>query len=214
MGLSLIQLENSLRKHLGVDSMELDNTSADQLLNRSAWEIFDIYDFKDKEAESTITTVAGTTSYTVPADLDALQGIAIKDINSLDWDAISKNEILEFEENLSDRVDSRAKPTTYLRRSNEIRLYPTPDNAYSIKVKYWKTLADLATGGPTIPESWHEIILYGAIWRGFAEFGDYNRSQAASQMQAKLINPKKTVEQKEKFDTRTAGLDIMRRPYR
>lgn len=212
MGLSLVQLEDSLRKHLGVDSLELDNTAADLLLNRSAWEVFDIFDFREKEAEAVLTTISGTSTYTVPADLNALQGVAIN--NSLDWDALSKNELLEFEENLSDRVDSYGIPTTYTRRGSSIVLSPTPNAAFSLRVKYWKTLSDLANTGPDIPESWHEIILYGAIWRGFAEFGDYNRSQSASLMQAKLISPKKTVEQKEKFDTRTAGLDVMRRPYR
>lgn len=215
MGLSLQVLRDKLRKHLGdLDTNDLSNADADLLINQSAWEVFDLFDFRDKAASTTITTISGTNTYTLPVDLEGLQSVSIKDINSLDYMPLKQEEVLEYEENLSDRTDSQGEPDSYLRRGSSIILNPIPNDVWSLRVAYQRTLSDIAANGPTIPQPWHEVILYGAVWRGFLEFGDYNRGEAMKKVQATLINPKETTEQKEKYDYREAGLTVKRRPYR
>jgi hypothetical protein len=80
-------------------------------------------------------------------------------------------------------------------------------------VYYKKTLGDILTTGTGLPKGWDEVIMYGAIWRGFAKLGDWNRKQQAKATQAELVGPKKPTKVKELEDTRMAGIAFIRRPY-
>lgn len=213
MGLSLQQMRDDLREFCGVDDDEWSNTITDLLLNRSWWKVADNYDFREKEATVDVTTVIGTSSYTLPTDLEGLSHVEIKDINSLDFDPLVPLENAEFQDRTTDRTDSRAKPEFYLRRGSTLVFNPTPEQVYTIRVYYDKTLADIISTGVPVPQSWHEVILEGAVWRGFQRLGDYNRMQGAIAVQTGLLSTQKPTKVKEKQDYHTAGLQVLRRPY-
>jgi hypothetical protein len=213
MGLTLQQFRDELRDHCGVTT-EWNDTTADGLLNRSFWEVQDLYDFREEEEVVDIPVVAGTSEYTVELDQDAVQNVRILDNNSNDWGPLVFEDNERFTQNLSDRTDARGTPGYYTRRGNKIVFRDVPDAAYTVRVQYRKTLGDVLSSGTGIPQAWDEVVLYGAIWRGFAKLGDWNRKQQAKAAQAELVGPKKSTEVKELGDTRMAGVSVPRRPYR
>lgn len=239
MPLSITVLRTELRDHLGLNEDELPAEDADSLLNRSWWEIMDKFDFREKESKTSFQTVAGQYIYPMPQGYDALQVLSIGGSNnnnllggqfylnggsflnpttSEDTDHVKLNRVDDkwFESEYDDAVEAYAKPEDYYRYGSGIVLSPTPDTVYNINVSYLTTLADLSITNaiPPIPQSWHEVILYGAVWRGFMRIGDYNRKQAAQQTQIGLINSMTPVAAKEEFDSSMAGLQFVGRPYR
>lgn len=219
MGLSLAQLRTELRDHLGVDSTELDDTAADLLLNRSWWKVADNYKFKEKEVTASFNTVAGTEAYatgTIDGSvvLESIQNLNIKDVNSLDYDPLTQMDETRFSAMRTLNTSARGKPEYYIHRGGDVLLFPIPDAVYSVKMNYLAVLNDVSTA-LTIPQAWHEAILYGAIWRGFAKFGDYNRSALAKATQYELLNTQEPVAERElKVDNQFAGVQVLRRDYR
>lgn len=213
MSLSLQNLRDELREHLGVDSTDLDDVAADRLLNRSWWQVADDFDFKEKETSRTYNTVIGTLLYASAADINGLQAVAIEDPYSQQHDLLDPMTLLVYESGFVDNINARGKPRKYVTKGNAIILYPTPDKVYEITEHYWKTLADLVVGGPTIPQAWHEIILMGAVQRGFIRDGDYSRANGARSLKVELLNTKESRESKEKADRPYAGLKMLRPRY-
>ena len=102
-------------------------------------------------------------------------------------------------------------PTRYLREDNGIRLSPIPDKATDVvKVKHRVTLADLGDANLTvvIPDVWHELILFGGIWRALIRLKDYEASREIKNQQISLINSTVEVEGKEEIDSPLAGIEI------
>jgi hypothetical protein len=121
----------------------------------------------------------------------------------------------EYESSYHEETYERAIPTRYVRENCMIRLWPTPDDSYVITVKHWKQLADLLndTDQPGVPRNWHEIVLYGAAWRGFLELGDISRANDFTNYQHKLLNSIVPTEQKEQQDFKYAGVQLIRNTY-
>ncbi len=219
MGLSLAQLRTELRDHLGVDTTELDDTAAELLLNRSWWKVADNYKFKQKEATASFNTVAGQEAYLIDTidgsvGAESIQNLNIKDVNSLDYDPLTQGDETRFSAMRTLNTSVRGRPEHYIHRGTDILLYPIPDAVYSIKMNYLSVLNDLSTA-LTIPQAWHEAILYGAIWRGFAKFGDYNRSAMAKATQFELLNTQEPIAERElKADNQFASVQVLRRSYR
>jgi hypothetical protein len=66
----------------------------------------------------------------------------------------------------------------------------------------------MAPVNPDIPQEWHELILFGGVWRGYIKLGDYNRANAMKNHQVGLIESTVPVEAKEETDSRDVGLSI------
>lgn len=220
MSLSLVQLENELLAHLGVDVTDFTNglTDVDLLLNRSWWQVCDEFKFREKEQTLIAPTIVGTPAYTLatltaPLAFDALQSVAIEDPYTFKHDLLDLMDITTYDNTFINQSSMQSKPTNYIRSGATIILYPTPDLAYNITYRYWNVIADIVTLGPVIPQTWHEIILYGALWRGFIRLGDWNRSDAAQSIQNELIRNTTPVESKELNSVPTAGLSVLGRDY-
>lgn len=214
MGLSLQQLRDGVRKALGVDIDELSNPDVDLLLNTSWWQIADDFEFREKEAKRSYSTVEGQSEYAVAGDSEGVQQVVIEDTNTKQHTPLSPMTIEVYEAEYANTPNSRGIPERYVRRAGSLILWPTPNAVYTIIEYYWKTLADIAGGGPTIPQAWHEVIKFGAIWRGFIDYGDYNRSKAAKLTQMELMGTKSPPAAQEKADRSNAGVQIIRPRYR
>lgn len=217
MTLSLQQLRDELRDHIGVDSVEYPDATVDLLLNRAWWEIMAKFKFKESEVRTTWATVVGQADYTYAQVgvvlLEALKTVAIEDPNSFLHSDLDYMEPEVYESKFVNRTDAQAKPTNYTRLGTTVTLLPTPDLVYSMRTLAKVTLADIAAGGVTINQSWHEIILFGGIWRGFAKLGDWNRKQGAQSTQLGLMNSETPTEAKEKENVPLAGLRVLRTRY-
>lgn len=220
MGLDLVALRRQLRESIGLpgddianlpDADTADKTGADTYLNRSYWELIDKFKFREKEVTGTFPTVAGTKFYQVPAPFEALQGVAIEDPDTLKHEPLDRITADYYEQKYADVADDQGMPEAYFRDGNGIRLWRTPDAVYEITLHYWTILSDLSSINttPQLPQNWHEILMFGAVWRAFIGVnGDYLSAQAAKATQISLIQGTSMTEEKEQFDSHRAGVEV------
>lgn len=206
MGLSVNQLINELRATCGVDEDDLPMTDAELLLNRSWWDLTNKVDFRETEMSATFNTVAGAERYEIGPPFEAIHSISVYDSTVDKWQLIDVFDTRVYDSNLKANTLERGLPTNYYRENKAIVMWPTPDAAYEIKIRYKITLADLAAGGsaPVIPQEWHEIILLGAAWRCYQRLGDMARKDSIKNDWLGLINNTLDVKSEEKVDTKFA----------
>lgn len=224
MSLDLDALRIGLRTALGMDLVDLPNTTvpdtatdagkigADVLLNMSYWELLDKFPFREKEKSSTFTTTIGERLYKIPTLFEALRQLSVEGLKDKKHTTLDRMTIFEYENLYANLTSANGKPERYLREKDGIKLHPTPDQCYVITIKYWTTLNDFSDSkkDPEIPQSWHEIILLGAIARGYELVqGDYERGAAATFKQASLIKSITPVEEKEETDTHHGGVEVL-----
>lgn len=192
----------------------MPDTAALLYLNQAYWELLDKYPFREKEVRGTWPTVVGTRIYNVPNPFEALKHLAIVNPDSMKHEPLRQLGHDVYEQKYIDTSDNRGVPTHYIRESNQMILWPTPDDVYTIVMRYWTTLDDLsASNDPNMPQSWHELIKYGAIWRAFVDTGDFQRVNAMKKLQENLINSQVPVEAKEEGDNSMAHLEVIRADY-
>jgi|SRR6266849_4114162 len=223
MPLDIVGMRRSIREHLGItgdDTTDLpdqdtsDKTGADTYLNRSFWEICAKFGFREKEVIGSFPTVVGTNFYQIPTLFEALTSISIEDLNDFSHKPLERITRDVFQKKFVNSIDQQDKPTLYFRESNGIRVWATPDNIYTLTIAYKATLADLSNTNTTPPllEEWHEVIMLGGLWR--AQLGvsrDMEGANNTRAFQASLIEGLTTTEDKEQFDSHTAGLEVLGR---
>ena len=215
--MDLQTLRTELREHLGVSSTDpkFPVDVLDLLLNRTFWEILDKFPFREKEKSTTFPSVIGERQYQIPGDVEALKMISV--LNPIDTKhyKLSRMDATEYEERYVEDSNAQAIPTNYYREESTIYLFPTPDDEYTFTLKYNKTLADLEsdTETPDVPRVWEEIILFGAVWRGYLRRGDHPRAMEYRNIMVNLVNSTESVESKEEADSQDARLYSVRPTY-
>jgi len=214
-------LRRQLREHLGMigdsqdeipDQDTNDKTGADTFLNRSFWEICAKFGFREQEVIGSFPTVQGTNFYQIPTLFDAIKNIDIEDLTDFSHKPLDRIDRDVFSQKYENRVDSQSKPELYFRESNGIRVWRTPDNTYTLTIKYRATLADLDNNNttPPVPHEWHEVIMLGGVWR--AQVGvnrDYDGARITRSFQGSLIDGLSTTDVKEQEDSHRAGLEVI-----
>lgn len=216
-GMNLASLRTELRNSLGVDSTDFNDARVDELLNRALWELTEKFPFREKELSTNFPTIAATPKYTMPANFESLIDISVFDPNTSQWTALLRSTKVNYDNSLNTQsAAEQGIPCEYVRDNDCIILWPTPDTIYNMKLRYEKTIADLTSVNAALglPQSWHEIVLLGATWRGFISLGDYDRANAAKAHQISLISSAVPVEAKEEFDTHLGGVEVYGRDRR
>ena len=216
-GLVLSQLISELRIHTGVDSNDPDWTDTDctLLINRTLWEIYTKFNFKETETSAQILTVASQREYPISADFNSLRLVAIIDNNSGAHSQLLPMTKDVYENSLVEVTTSNTQPTNYFRGDGSIILYPTPDIGYTIVVHYIKNLNDLSISNvnPPIGFEWHETILYGSVWRAFLRLSDPIRGNPFKSTYYGLITSMPTTEVKDMADRTMIGIEMPGRDY-
>lgn len=194
------------------------NQDLDLYINKSWWDIMDQFDFREKEAGPLVfPTVVGTRSYDLstvvsPIVFDALQRVAIEDINDFKHTDLILMSDFTYENVYVNDTSLESKPVNYFCRNSLIYIYPTPDQIYNISLYYLQVLSDI-TVTPVIPQAWHEIIESGAKWRALLDKQDYQKADEIRKHQTYLINSRTPVKVKELSDSKYAGVEIPGRDY-
>lgn len=210
MSIPVDDMVDELRDTVGVDEDDLPDSRAILFLNKSWWEILNKFPFREKEKVYEFTTTIGEKSYDVPTMFEAIKDISIKNPDTYLYSTLTRMDPRVYDDTFVDNVDAYAYPTNYYREDDQIVIYPTPDLEYSMKVRYWITLADLESGEtPELPSVWDEIIQLGAEWRTWRFFRQYKSARDAKANQLALINSTVPVEAKEEGDSRLAGLSVV-----
>lgn len=131
-------------------------------INRSIealWEkIADGSPFSVQAVDDTLVTVAGTSTVALPSDFYQLIGVDVK--TGSEWEPAAP---LDFaRRNDFDRQAwSRYQRVRYLEEGTALRLFPTPDSVYSVRVWYVPTAPELSTGTDllNIPQGWDEWVV-------------------------------------------------------
>lgn len=221
MPLSMAVLRSETLEHLGIDATDLDasgSANLDLLINRSWWDICDRFKFKEKELSATFSTVIGTRSYllqTIASTnvFEAIQYIWIVDPNTGNHIRLDPISLEWYENNYNESDDQQAQPTNYFHNNGYIYLWPTPNAVYDMGLWYNYVLSDLTAGNPSIPQSWHESILYGAVARGHRRARDYNSAAQMEQMLEVSISRRATTESKEDSSIKMSGMQVYHNPY-
>lgn len=211
MSLTLALLRTDLRTHLGMDTTDLPDADADRLLNRSWWALSSQLRFSAKDAEVYFDTTAGTRTYAYVTNFDAIQKVVIQYTNETDYTPLIRIDDWNMYDRRND--DEQGFPTHYSWNNASLVLWPNPDAAYLVRVKYLKTLQDIQASGPETPQEWHEVVLWGAVSRGFFNLGDWTRGQQAQAQQAIYLQSLDLPEERALEDRKYSGMRVMRRQY-
>lgn len=115
----------------------------------------------ENQESAVMTTVAGTSTYTLPTDLFSI--VAVR--NTSDNERLSPMNIRRY-----DRIDQTIsdKPTHYIWWRNEIIYFPVPNATIRTMIlRYTKRLAALLTAATVsaLPLDWDEVVIQGAYYR-------------------------------------------------
>jgi len=217
MGLNINALRSGIKKPLGMDDTdtELTNDDIDLYLNRSLWEVDNKFPFKEKEKTVTFPLIEGIRNYSVPVPYEAVKTLAVIG----QYDELSHPlrymEVFEYNSLYDTSEFARGQPTGYTRENNFIRFYPTPDYEYTIVLKRLILLDDLSdtNSEANIPRVWHEIIMFGGLWRALIDYGDIARANHIKNHQIALINSTVPVQAKEEGQDKFAGVEVLRSDY-
>jgi hypothetical protein len=216
MSIDLDGMIDELQETLGLD--DDDTNFGDDvltlLLNRSYWSLLTKFPFRETEATALFTLTAGTNLYVMPNPFEALRQISIEDLDTGKHTALERMTQIFYENTYINKADQNGKPTHYYREAKCAKIWPTPDREYPTILKYLTLLADLEDPSdiPGVPKNWHEIIMYGGIWRGYYRMGDIVRGERMKKLDSTMINEAIPVESKEERDPR-AGVEVLLNEY-
>lgn len=140
-----------------------------QLLNDTNREVCNRYMLDFMQSSTTFNTVASTASYalsTIAADLQQLTSLRITSPdNNERW--LQPMTAEDFDRFIADPTsESEGAPEKYYLWNDTVYLYPIPDDAYTIAVRYIKTPTTVESGDqPDIPEEYQEILTLGTLYR-------------------------------------------------
>ena len=215
--LTLLDMRKLVREGLGgLDEQDLTDPDLDMLLNMSYWEIESRFPFEEKNARTEFVTVVGTNEYSIGTMevasatlLDAIQSISVmKDDQSYKLQRMSED---YYDEQYNSNTDHQSIPRYYVRRDDTIVLWPVPDEIYTMRLYYLKTLQAILVGSVEIlnfPREWDELVVEGAVTRGHYYRQDYQLARESENFRVAKLRTASTTKSKEEEDSRYAGLVV------
>lgn len=215
--LDLSDFRRLLRKGLGnLDSTDLPDDEADELLNFSYWELEDKFPFEAKETTFTTTLVEDDFDIDISGitDLDAIVSVSWVDDNgqSHKLDRMSRD---VFDDLFDDESvnDVSGQPERYLRENVTLFIWPPPGSEEAgqiLRIALKESLVSLVgiADKTLFPRNWDEIVLTGAIERGHFLNQDYDLADKVLNRKLSYIRSTVPTVSKEERDSRHAGLDV------
>lgn|SRR5690606_9580117 len=218
MGLDLTSLRNGIYKPIGIEpnSPEMPFVDVDLYLNRAFWEIQNKFPLKEKHVTSTFQTTAGIRNYDVSYPTEAVLHIAIEEPTRKEHIPLDKITANTYESIYRDDEEEWGMPTKFVLEGCIVRFWRTPDQEYTVIIRRLVALNDLGVlvTTPNVPNVWHEIILYGGLWRAYIDVGDHVRANNIKLLQSELINTIVPTEAKEEqTNTSLAHVEVLGRDY-
>jgi len=171
------------------------------------------FNFHFTEIEQEAETVSGQRSYKfadiAPAYKEELK-VDLK-TSAGKWLHLKKSEVRDLEQRkqFKDTTET-GTPTHYYVWQDAFYLFPIPDKAYTLNLKYFSYLTDLSTGTDTNGLTIHypNVLIYAATGEGFAYFED---NEATMKYETKYANElRKMISQQ--VNRSYANLDLQIKP--
>lgn len=193
-GIVISSYRSSLKEHLGDDS--LTTPTLDDYILRSMWALSNNYKWYETEGRvGGISLGAGVETLTYPIPYEAVSGVYYKNPDTNKWDKLDfldRDKFWPIRQTESDywgtprfytvfgdlsgyTVDPADPITTVI----TIHFAPIPDRTHEVDIFFHRTLNNLTDQYTTspLPRAAHELILYGAVYRGFIAKKDYNNAE-------------------------------------
>lgn len=172
--MTLGTIRTAVRERL--DDPTFDTIKIDRWAN---WVLQDIYsraNFSFKEGEATFSTTAGTQSYTfasIGSDVDKVSQV-FDLTNEIELQYVSYKDLLSAYKDMSD--DTQNKPIYWTVQGSTLKLYPIPDDTYSMQVNYVKSLSDPSDADETlaIPDRFSELVVLGTYQKALEWNDDFD----------------------------------------
>lgn len=167
--MNLLDLRNEVLAHEVNSSVDRINGFLNSALRSIARKV----DYYADEAEQAITTVAAQAAYPWPADFGRARYLR-------DTDPATPRTLQAVRLRQIDEAAVRTgRPYVYAVDGPAILLYPTPDTAYTLSMRYWSLPALMVsdTDVPALPDDFHSILPYYALQQCYATEDDMEMSQ-------------------------------------
>lgn len=206
-GITISSFRTEVAEHLGDQSSQFGPNVLDDLILRSYWELQNNFKWRATELQSgDVTLPEGSEylDYTVP--YKAITGVFIYDANTQSWKKLDYVDRDEFYKRRHDAGVMDQMPTHYWQSGDPgnyandpvlgdqlvTRLWfsPIPDEDYTLNIFFDSLLTDLSdtyTLSP-LPKESHELILYGAVFRGFLRLRDFSSYERFKSVQESLLS--------------------------
>jgi hypothetical protein len=131
-------------------------------------------DFRVLLTTHTVTTVSSTATYALPSDFQRLFNVTITDpagqVIPLSAEPLNQ---------LETQPVATGQPQQYVIEGNNLRLYPTPDAAYTVKLRYYRLPEALVNANdvPETPPEYWDLLVSFALWHCFERENDYQAAQ-------------------------------------
>jgi hypothetical protein len=131
-------------------------------------------DFRALFSNQSITTSIGTSSYALPSNFMRLYNVTIVDSNG-DTRPLYQESLTDFQT----RPATTGQPSQYTIDGTNLLLWPEPDAAFNLKVRYYRVPALLTAPNdvPEIPSEYHHLLVSYALWHCYERENDYQSAQ-------------------------------------
>jgi hypothetical protein len=141
---------------------------------------------------TTITTSSGTAAYSVGTGVLVMLDIANStDGTTMRWITPNQYEKYYAADTTTGSPQFGVQSYSSTNATTFVKLYPTPDGVYTIRVGYRKEPTELVTSPADnytdYSDSWDEVICMGAAASCALQMGDYQRAGALKQEYQQLI---------------------------
>jgi len=137
--------------------------------------------FKERVVTATDVTVASSPSITKPADYFSIKALR---------DTTNKRKLIQVSEQRYDSFDitQEGQPTHYTITDTTFDLWPTPDDVYTLHIRYRNRMSEMTADGHVsgIGTEWDQVIIFLAAAYGFADMNEDERAQGKETAAAKI----------------------------
>jgi hypothetical protein len=200
--MDLQTMRTRLRRRIGNPATsDVADAVLNDHLNEAYNEMVDRFPHHKTRSKSTVNTVAGDSSYDLPAAMEAL--LFVRDNTNF---RRLKKRGLQWLAGIGEQVNG--KPEHYIRFQNAVEIVPPPDDVYVLEFTGISRVTPLASGGdtPIVSPSWHMGIVLLARWHFFDEAGDLAKAKYALDSWKVWLSNKPTEAEQETPDA--GGVEI------
>ena len=140
---------------------------------------------RSMDAKTTLTTVAGTATLSLPSDMVEIRRLQIVGSYNTVLRYVSPDQIgSDYDQNL------QARPSEFTVIGGNLELAPIPDSAYSLELVYKQRVPALSNTNTTnwVLTGWPSIYLYGTLVQACAYVLDFERQAVAQKMYQEAVN--------------------------
>lgn len=170
----------------------IGNTTILQFINDTNREVCNRYEWDFMQTTDSFITSASNGAYplaSIASDIQKLVNLRITTDSFENW--LQPINAEQFDRQIADPTSSvEGVPSKYYMWDDVIYLYPIPNDAYTIEVRYIKTPTVLESNDqPDIPEAYQEIVMLGTLYRAMQTNDNFDQALVIkNQMDTQVID--------------------------